>query len=489
MDVLTSTAVAMAVLGLLMMSSVLLTRVAGRLSIPVTLLFLIIGMLAGSEGVGHIAFEDYRLTLRLGTVILVLILFDGGLNTSFAAVRRALAPAVTLATVGVVLTILLISVAARQLNFSWPSALLLGSIVSSTDAAALFAILRSSRISLARRMAITLELESGLNDPIAVILTVALSGWQTGQHETAGELVLAVLLQLAAGMAGGLFIGFVGRWLLQRARPTATGLLPVFTVALAFAAYGVTTLAHGSGFLASYTAGVVIGNGAMPYRTGILRVHDAAAWLGQVVMFLVLGLLSTPSRLLSVGVVGLSLALILAVLARPLAVALCLLPFRFQTREVAFVGWVGLRGAVPIILAIVPRLTGAPEAAHIFDVVFFIVVVSAFIPGATLGRTARLLGVEVHGVPPPAAMLEIASAQPLGGDVQGCYVSASSAAVGARIDELPLPAGSSLMLILRADEPVVPQPDLLLTAGDHVFVFCPAADRVEVALLFGHVDD
>jgi cell volume regulation protein A len=485
----THTAIGLAVLGLLMLASVLLSRVAGRLSVPLALLFLGVGMVAGAEGVGRIAFGDYRLAFRLGTVTLALILFDGGLNTSYAAMRRAAGPATVLATVGVVLTMVLLAGAARLLGFAWPSALLLGAIVSSTDAAAVFAVLRASHIELAKRVATTLELESGLNDPVAVILTVALSGWRLGHSSSTGLLALGFVDQLAVGLLVGVAFGRGGRWLLGRARPAAAGLLPVFTIALAFTALGTATLLGGSGFLATYSAGVVLGNGPMPYRTGILRVHDALAWLGQVVMFVVFGLLSHPSRLWAVGTVGLVLGLTLALAARPLVVALCLLPFRFHAREVLFVGWVGLRGAVPIILAILPLLSGVPEASHIFDVVFFIVVVNALVPGATVKWAARLLRVEVHAPPPPAAVLEIASTLPVHGEVHSFFLAASSAASGARVADVPLPRGAAILLLVRAEEPMAPQPEAVLAPGDHVFVLCRADDLADIALFFGREEE
>ncbi len=397
MNELATTAVALAVLGALMALSVLASRVAGRVHVPVALLFLLIGMLAGSEAIGRVAFEDYALSFRLGTVTLVLILFDGGLSAEHAAIRRVLGPGIVLATVGVLVTAGLVACGARLLGFAWAEALLLGAVVSSTDASAVFAVLRSSGAAVGERVAATLELESGLNDPVAVILTVALTAAEEGHVASGARLALDIAIELVVGAAGGLVVGYVGRWLVARARPTATGLLPVLTVALAFVAFGATTILHGSGFLATYLAGLIIGSGELPNRSALLRVHDAIAWLGQVVMFLVLGLLSFPSRLIAVGWVGLALALVLAFVARPLSALVCLLPFRRPLRESLFVGWVGLRGAVPIILAIFPVLAGAPYAAHIFNVVFFVVVVSTLVPGATVRWAARWIA------PPPPA--------------------------------------------------------------------------------------
>jgi cell volume regulation protein A len=485
---LATTAVALAFLGLLMALSVLGSRVAGRINVPVALLFLGIGMLAGSEGIGGIAFERYGFAFRLGTVTLVLILFDGGLSASLATVRRVIAPATILATLGVLLTTGIMGLAAHLLGFSWTEGFLFGAIVSSTDAAAVFSVLRTSRIELSKRVSATLELESGLNDPVAVILTVALTAVQTGTHPSAWRMALEIAIELVVGSAGGVAFGFAGRWLLRRARPAAAGLLPVLTIAIAFIAYGATTLVNGSGFLATYVAGVIIGNGALPYRSGLLRVHDSIAWLGQVVMFLVLGLLSFPSRLIAVGWTGLELGLALALLARPVATALCLAPFRFHLREIAFVSWVGLRGAVPIILAIFPVLAGAPQSHHVFNIVFFVVVVNSIIPGSTVRWAAKLFGVEVRGTPPPAASLEIASTLPLRSEVLSFYLQAPSAVMGARIADVDFPPDAAVMLIVRADELIAPKGDTVLLERDHVFVFCRPEDRLSIDLLFGRED-
>ncbi|HEX4458114.1 MAG TPA: potassium/proton antiporter, partial [Polyangia bacterium] len=422
-----TTAIALALFGALMALSVVASRVAGRASIPVALLFLGIGMLAGADGLGGIAFDNFRLSFRLGTVTLVLILFDGGLAASLGTVRRVLLPATALATLGVLGTTALVGLAAHVFGVGWLEAFLLGAIVSSTDAAAVFSVLRTSRIALGKRVESTLELESGLNDPVAVILTVALTSTLAGHKQSGVALAAEVILELGLGAFGGIAVGFGGRWLLARARPAAAGLFPVLTIALAFIAFGATTVVHGSGFLATYVAGLVIGDGVLPYRSGLLRVHDAIAWLGQVVMFLVLGLLCDPSHLWAVAPLGLGLGLVLALVARPLPTLLCLLPFRFAPREIAFVGWVGLRGAVPIILAIYPVLAHAPGAERLFDVVFFIVVLNALIPGATVRRAARALGVEVRGTPAPAARLEIASMLPLRSEVRSFYIRPPSA--------------------------------------------------------------
>jgi len=259
----------------------------------------------------------------------------------------------------------------------------------------------------------------------------------------------------------------------------------VLTLALALLAFSVPTLLYGSGFLAVYVAGVVLGNGALPYRAGLLRVHDSLAWLSQVAMFLVLGLLAFPSRLAQVGWVGLALALFLAVVARPLVVALCLFPFGYTRRDTIYVGWVGLRGAVPIILAIFPVLAGAPGAQRIFDVVFFIVVVNALVPGATVPWVTRRLGLESSDPPRPQAVLEIESRQQLTGELLSFYVDESLAVTGVPLSDLPFPESAAVTLLVRGDALIAPKGDTALQPGDHVYVFARPEDRPFILLLFG----
>jgi potassium/hydrogen antiporter len=395
-----ATALVLGTAGLLLGGSALLSRTATRLGLPVAFLFLGVGMLAGSDGIGRIAFEDYALAFRLGTCALVLILFDGGLNTPLAVIRPVAGPSVVLATLGVAGTAGVTAAAARLLlaDVSWTFALLLGAIVSSTDAAAVFSVLRGSGTRLRERVGSTLEVESGLNDPMAVILTLALTeslvtgaplGWRT---------LGAVALQLAVGGLLGALLGTAAARLVRSVQLSSAGLVPVLTVGCALLTFGLTTFAHGSGFLAVYLAGMAVGRERLPDRSGLLRVHDGLAWLAQVAMFLMLGLLVFPSRLGAVAVPGTVLALVLAFVARPLVVNLCLLPFRYSGKERLYVGWVGLRGAVPIILATFPVLAQVPGSDTLFNLVFFAVVVSGLLPGATVARVSRWLGVEAEAL-------------------------------------------------------------------------------------------
>ena len=484
---LASTALLLTTLGVLLATSVVFGRFSERLGVPVALIFLVVGVVAGSEGIGGIAFEDYEFTFRVGTTALVLILFDGGLNTPIPAVRAVAWPAGVLATIGVVGTAAAVAGIAWALGLDPQLALLVGAVVSSTDAAAVFAMLRGSGISLKRRVGTTLEAESGLNDPMAVILTAfvttyvlsgaALPSW----WRVAGEMAA----QLGIGVAAGILVGRLARMLVNRIRLPAGGLYPVLTLSFALFAYGVATLGFGSGFLAVYVAGMVLGDGQLPYRRSLLRVHDALAWLSQIVMFLLLGLLVFPSRLVEVAGTGLLLALAIAVVARPVVVVLCLLPFRFKPREVGYISWVGLRGAVPIILATYPILAGVPGGGRLFDLVFFIVVVNAFIPGATVAAVTRWLRLESADPPMPPAVLEIESMQPLEGELMSFYVDDALAVVGVPMSELPFPEGAAATLIVRGQQLVAPKGGTQLEPGDHVYVFARPVDRPFIQLMFG----
>lgn len=480
-----ATALLLIVLGLLVGVSVLLSRQIDRLGIPIVLLFLLLGIAGGSEGIGGIAFDDYRLAVRVGTVYLVLILFEGGLNTSLRVVRRVLLPAGVLATAGVAVTAALVALFGRLLGLSWTEAMLLGAVVSSTDAAAVMAVLRGGRLHLQRRVHDTLEVESCINDPMAVILTVTLIAAAQSPDAVGWSLVFEVPLQLAIGGAVGTLLGYLARAMIARAAPATVGLYPALTVALAFVSYGAATLLGGSGFLGVYAAALVLGNSPLPYRSGLIRVHDALAWLSQIGLFLMLGLLVYPSRLWPVAGRGLAVALFLAAVARPMAVALCLAPFRYPAREVACIAWIGLRGAVPIILGAFPLLGGVEGAERVFNLVFFVVVVSTLLPGATIRHVARRLRLAVPERPKPSAVLEINSAHPLSSEIASFFIEPTAAVCGASLSQIALPADAVVVLIVRGGDLVAARGPTVLLPGDHVYVFFRPADRPLIELLFG----
>lgn len=478
----TTIALILAVAGALIVLSAAVSRASRLVGIPVALVFLVIGVAAGSLGV---EFHDVRLAFRLGTIALLLILFDGGLNTPFAAVARSAGPAVVLATLGVGITAALVAVGGRVLGLGWGNAALVGAVVSSTDAAAVFAVLRGSGLRLQRRLGATLELESGFNDPMAVILTFTVTGAVLSSEAVLPGVIGEVALALAIGAACGGGMGLLGRAVLPLVRVAAGGLFPVLTVGFAFFSFGLADLLGGSGFLSVYVAGIVLGSGRLPYRAGILRVHDALAWLGQVGMFLLLGLLVIPSELADVALIGLALGLIVALVARPAAVWICLAPFSFSLAERIYVSFVGLRGAVPIVLATVPILSDVAGSYRIFELVFFMVIVNAIVPGSLVGWLTRLLRLESREPPPPVAMLEITSTQLLDGEVLLLYVDEASAVAGSNLAELPFPPGASALLVLRGGRLIAPRGPTKLLPGDHVYAFCRPEDRPFLQLLFG----
>ncbi len=480
-----ATALLLAVLGVLVALSALLARLIDRLGIPIVLLFLALGMLGGSEGVGRIAFDDYHLAVRVGTIYLVVILFDGGMSTSLGAIRRVLAPATVLATVGVALTAVLVAVFARVLGLPWSEAALIGAVVSSTDAAAVLAVLRGGRLHLQPRVGQTLEVESCVNDPMAVILTMAMIHIVQGADPFSWGLLAAVPWQLLLGTFVGTALGYLSSLLLRHVPPAIAGLYPALTLAVAFISFGAATLAGGSGFLAVFVTGLILGNTNLPYRSALTRTHEVLAWLSQIGIFLMLGLLVFPSHLVPVAEEGLALGLFLTFVARPLAVLLCLLPFGFRVREIGYIGWVGLRGAVPVILASFPLLAQVPGAEEIFNVVFFIVVLSTILPGATIRPITRWLRLGVRAKPTPSAVLEINSACPLGGEIVSFFIEPHLAVCGARLSEIEFPLESSIVLIVRGEELVAARGNTVLKPGDHVYVFSRAADLPYIKLLFG----
>jgi cell volume regulation protein A len=484
-----ATALLLTTCGLLLAVSVVFSRASQRAGVPIALLFLLIGIVAGSEGLGGIAFEDYRFAFRLGAIALALILFDGGLSTPVGAVRKVWAPAGLLATLGVVLVSGLVAAAGRLLGLDWREALLIGAVVSSTDAAAVFAVLRGSGLHLKRRVGLTLEVESGANDPMAVILTTTLTqNLLHPEHLSLLAITGEIALHLVVGGVVGLGIGYGGRLLLARLHLTSGGLYPALTLAVAFLAFGMATLALGSGFLAVYVAGLVLGNGPLPFRAGLLRVHDALAWLGQIGMFLILGLLVSPTRLLEVAVIGLALSLVLAIVIRPAVVAVLLLPFRYPAREQLFIGWTGLRGAVPIVLATFPVLAGAPGAGRIFDLVFFIVVASAVVPGATIAWAARRLGLHAPEPPAPQAVLAVESRMPLRGELLSFYIDEAVAVAGVALEELEFPDGAAVALIVRGDALLPAKGTTVLEPGDHAYVIAQREDLPLIRLMFGRAE-
>ncbi|MGV3709538.1 MAG: potassium/proton antiporter [Gemmatimonas sp.] len=481
-----SPALFLATFGLLLVLSVMFSRASVRTGVPLTLVFLGIGIIAGSEGIGGIAFEDYGLAFKLGSVALAFILFDGGLNTRWSHVRHVVGPAGALASAGVVFTGAFVAVGGHFLGLSWAESCLIGAIVSSTDAAAVFSVLRASGVHLKKKVGLTLELESGINDPLAVILTTLVIQYLIDrENASASHAVVAVVQEGLIGGVIGVGIGLVARRALQKFPLRPSGLYPALTVGVACLAYAMPTLMHGSGFLGVYVAGIALGEGELPYRNSMVRVHDALAWVCQIGMFLVLGLLVFPSRLMSAAPIGLAVALLLAFVARPLAVALCLVPFRYKAREVAYIGWVGLRGAVPIVLATLPVLYKVPGAERVFDVVFFIVLINAALQGTSVPWATRTLKVESAEPAAPPAVLEIEGQHAFKTLIYSYSVDEALSVAGLSLTDVPIPSDSAVMMIIRGNELIAPRGDTVITPGDHIYLLVAPEDTAFVQLLFG----
>jgi cell volume regulation protein A len=472
----------------LVVLSILASAYATRLGAPVLLIFLLLGMLAGEDGPGGIEFDDFHLTYLVGSVALAVILFDGGLRTTRTVFRLALWPGVSLASVGVLVTALGVAGAACYLlGFGPIEGLLLGSIVASTDAAAVFLLLQRGNRDIHSRVRATLEAESGMNDPMAVFLTITCVEW-LARADKVGP--LAVVLSLAVQMAGGAAFGLLGgralRALVDRIE-LAVGLYPVLVASGALVLFAAANAAGASGFLAVYLAGVVMGSKPFRAQQMVVRFHDGLVWLAQVVMFLLLGLLVTPTDLLPVLLPALVIALVLMLLARPLAVLLCLLPFRFDRPSLAFISWVGLRGAVPIFLGCLPVLAGLPQGRVYFDVAFVMVLLSLVVQGWTAPALARALGLEVPAEPETETgrLFELPEASDR--DIVGWRVPERSEALGFAPANLPLPPRTGLIGVVRGERILPPNEPGRLAPEDYVILLVPPEQRHAVERLFAAV--
>ncbi len=448
--------------------SIVASKVAARSGVPALLLFLLLGMLAGADGPGGIYFDSPWLAQAIGVVALVLILFSGGLDTRLSDVRPVLWQGLALSTVGVSITALAVGwFTSTFLNFTLLEGILLGAIISSTDAAAVFGLLRARSVQLTGRLKPLLELESGSNDPMAVFLTLGMIQLVQQPEASALQLIPFFIQQMALGALAGYVMARAMVWVVNRVRLEYEGLYPVLTIALVLLLYGVTTSLGGNGFLAVYLAGVLMGSQDFIHQRSLRRFHDGLAWLMQIVMFVALGLQVFPSELPQVAPAGLLIAVFLIFAARPVSVFVTLLPTRLNWRAKTFIAWVGLRGAAPIILATFPLLAGVGQADRIFNLVFFIVLTSVLFQGTLIVPVARLLGVQAQ--PAPASRSPLAFVMNDGEITNGLFeiiVPDESAAIGKQILDLHLPRGALIVLIGRQGKMVVPDGGTTLEAGD-----------------------
>lgn len=461
------------VLGLgaaVLLVAVLAVRLSTRLGLPSLLLYLVIGVLLGESGFG-ISITSPSLIQALGLAALVLILTEGGLTTRWSAAKTALGQGITLSTVAVAASIAITGTALHWLlGLDWPTALLWGAVLAPTDSAAVFSVLRT--VGVHPRLVNALELESGINDAPSYIAVVVLA--ESARLDW--TLPALVLYELVIGCALGLALGWAGAWALRRAALPATGLYPLATVAVCLVAFSSGQLLHGSGLLATYVAALVLGNSRLPHRSDTLSFAEGLGWLAQIGLFVLLGLFASPGRLLSSVVPGLIAAGVVLLLARPLSVLVSLLPFRTPWREQAFLSWAGLRGAVPIVLAMIPLGAGVPAAGELVDAMFVLVVVLTLVQGRTLVPVAKLLGM-TKGTEATEIEVDAAALDELDAALLQVRIQRGSRLHGVYLSELRLPAGASLSLIVRDGNSFTPQRMTRLQEGDQLLVVATEKSR------------
>ncbi|MEU5973863.1 potassium/proton antiporter [Streptomyces sp. NPDC047315] len=461
---------------LVLLIAVAAVRISSRSGLPSLLLYLGIGVAIGQDGIFNVTFNNAELTQVIGYAALVVILAEGGLGTKWQEIKPALPIAVVLSTIGVAVSVGVTATAAHYLvGLEWRQALIIGAVVSSTDAAAVFSVLR--RVPLPSRVTGVLEAESGFNDAPVVILVVAFS--TAGPVDDWYVLVGKIALELAIGAGIGLAIGFLGAFGLRHVALPASGLYPIAVMAIAVIAYATGAMAHGSGFLAVYLAAVVLGNSKLPHAPASRGFAEGLGWLAQIGMFVLLGLLVTPHELGDDLVPALVIGLILTVVARPLSVLVSLVPFSIPVREQALLSWAGLRGAVPIILATIPMVSGVADSTRVFNIVFVLVVVYTLVQGPTLPWLAKAL--KLGPGAPSDLGIESAPLERLRGHLLSVSIPGESKMHGVEVAELRLPAGAAVTLVVRDGKSFVPLPSTVLRRGDELLVVAtdPVRDAAE----------
>jgi cell volume regulation protein A len=474
--------------GALLTAGLVASFMAVRLRVPSLVLFMGVGMLVGSDALGWISFDNYRLERTIGVISLALILFEGGLTSGLLHLRPVLGAATSLATVGTAITAALVGLSASALfGFSAKQGLLLGAILSSTDGAAIFALLRGS--TLPRRLAQTLEGESGLNDPVAVLLVLTFINLLTQPGYGVGDIIVLFVRQLGIGVLVGVLVGSVGVYVLRRIRFSTAGLYPVASLTVVAVAYGGADTLHGSGFLAVYLAGLLLGSATLPAERTVVSFHEGLGWLAQVAMFVTLGLLVFPAQLGPVALKGTVLAIILVVIARPAAVLASTLPFVYGWSERAVLGWAGLRGAVPVVLATFPVIERVPHSLQFFNIVFFAVLVSTLLQGSTFETFARRLGVTANEPALPRPLTDAATIRSMGAEVLEYTIAPEDAIAGVHVRELGLPRDAVVSVIVRGENAIPPRGSTYLRAGDELHLLIGEESTHLIPALLGRWRD
>jgi potassium/hydrogen antiporter len=475
---------------LLLIIGVLTTKFSTRLGVPALVLFLMVGMIMGSDGLGLIYFENAKLTQLIGLFALIVILFEGGLLTKWSSVKPVVAPSLSLATMGVLLTTIVVAVAAKLLfDVSWLEGLLFGAIVGSTDAAAIFAVLKGQNIK--DKLSSTLEAESGTNDPMAMFLTLSLIEIMTAEKHSYFQLIGSFIWQMGMGLILGYVFGRIASVAINKINLDSSGLYPLFALAFALLTYSLTDLFGASGLLAVYIAALVMGNSDLTYRHSIFRFNEGFAWMMQILMFIILGLLVFPAQFLNQGIIlkGFLLSLILIFIARPVSVFLSTIKMGFGIKEKVFLSWAGLKGAVPIVLATFPMTMGLENSQLIFNVVFFVVLTSALIQGSTISVIAEKLGLNGRKKVEAPHTLELVSIGKANAEMIEFVVGEQAAYIHQSLKEITLPKDSLISAIIRNGDLITPYGDTKIKADDILYILVSKQRIKEIKIFLNSTNE
>ncbi|WP_164215794.1 potassium/proton antiporter [Virgibacillus sp. YIM 98842] len=467
-------------ISIILITSILSVQFSVRINAPSLIFFISLGMIVGGELLGLVSFDDPAIAQLIGMMALVIILFDGGMKTNWQTIRPVAFPALSLATIGVFITSIILGAAAKLIfDFSWPEALLMGAIVGSTDAAAVFAMLQGRNIT--KRLEATLEAESGANDPMAVFLTTSFIAMITAEGNGIIALIWDFFWQMGIALLLGLFIGKLGSKALYRITLSSSGLYPLLAISFAFFAFSVSELANASGLLAVYVSAIVIGNSGLKQRNAILRFNEGFTWIAQIGLFFILGLIVIPSDLFSIPIIlqGLLLSVILMLAARPIAVFISVAGMKFSLKEKVFLSWAGLRGAVPIVLALFPMLAGLEYSQLYFNIIFFIVLTSVVIQGSTMQFAANKLGLVTSDDAIPLHTMDLLSVGKKDLEIVEYFINDKHIVTGKSIKQIELPDKANIILIIRHGETIPPTAETVLQKEDILYILVPD-DEMEI---------